>query len=91
MSYLISSTFRFFKQRDLKDQLKRGLAALPAPKNDYEIVVPENEAMELEEVSDQKDNYVEDQADIDARAVQDQIALSKYLTFYDFLHFDFNF
>lgn len=62
-------------QRDLKDQLKRGLAALPTPKNDYEIVVPENEAMELEEVTDQKDNYVEDQADVDARAMQEQIAL----------------
>ena len=34
----------FFLQREAKEQLKMGLASLPAPKNDYEIVVPEDEA-----------------------------------------------
>ncbi|CAI9717259.1 division cycle 5 [Octopus vulgaris] len=62
-------------QKDVKDQLKRGLAALPTPKNDYEIVVPENENVDVEEESDQKESPVEDQADIDARELKEQLAL----------------
>ncbi|GAB1598639.1 cell division cycle 5-like protein [Argonauta hians] len=62
-------------QKDMKEQLKRGLAALPTPKNDYEIVVPENESMEVEEEGEQKENSVEDQADIDARNLKEQLAL----------------
>lgn len=48
---------------------------MPTPKNDYEIVVPENENMDVEEESDQKENPVEDQADIDARELKEQLAL----------------
>ena len=32
-----------FYQREVKETLKLGLSTLPAPKNDFEIVVPENE------------------------------------------------
>lgn len=59
-------------QRTLKEQLKRGLSTLPTPKNDYEIVVPEEE-MDTESGlpgdGGTTGTYisVEDQADIDAR------------------------
>ena len=32
-----------FYQREVKETLKLGLSTLPTPKNDFEIVVPENE------------------------------------------------
>ncbi|GLG94841.1 Myb protein [Gryllus bimaculatus] len=51
-------------QRQLKEQLRQGLSSLPAPRNDYEIVVPEEE--ESEPVPE-AGNSVEDQADVDAR------------------------
>ena len=60
-------------QRTVKEQLKRGLSTLPAPKNEYEIVVPDDE-METDAdaaVGDADESgtcaKVEDQADIDAR------------------------
>lgn len=59
-------------QRTLKEQLKRGLSTLPTPKNDYEIVVPEEE-MDTESGATGDGGTtgtyisVEDQADIDAR------------------------
>ena len=34
-----------FHQRELKATLKLGLSTLPQPKNDFEIVVPEDEDM----------------------------------------------
>lgn len=40
--------------------------ALPAPKNDFEIVLPENAEKELEE-HEVDEAFVEDTADIDAR------------------------
>ncbi|XP_056647268.1 cell division cycle 5-like protein [Diorhabda sublineata] len=52
-------------QMSIKDQLKISLSSLPQPKNDYEIVVPENE--EQEEPEQAQAQIVEDQADIDAR------------------------
>lgn len=52
-------------QLSIKDQLKLGLGSLPQPKNDYEIVVPENE--EQEEPEQAQAQMIEDQADIDAR------------------------
>lgn len=59
-------------QKQMKTSLRDGLAALPAPRNDYEIVVPDQEdavteSMDVEEV-------VEDQADIDARYVAEEKA-----------------
>lgn len=54
-------------QRQMKSSLRQGLSSLPTPKNDYEIVVPdddqEDETMESASLS------VEDQADIDAKRV----------------------
>ena len=72
-------------QRTLKEQLKRGLSTLPAPKNDYEIVVPEEE-MDSESGTlgegEITGTYisVEDQADIDARIEAERIKQSKLFT-----------
>ncbi|KAI4459664.1 cell division cycle 5-like protein [Holotrichia oblita] len=52
-------------QVNVKEQLKLGLSSLPAPKNDYEIVVPEQEETETQETV--HNQMVEDQADVDAR------------------------
>lgn len=57
-------------QRQVKTSLRDALAALPKAKNDYEIVVPDeddgtNDNMDVDEV-------VEDQADIDARCVAEE-------------------
>lgn len=54
-------------QKQLKSHLRDGLSSLPAPRNDYEIVVPENE--ENDDESSEKMNVVEDQADVDARKI----------------------
>ena len=57
-------------QRTLKEQLKRGLSTLSVPKNDYEIVVAEDEMDTSDEPSAEGHvgaSQVEDQADIDAR------------------------
>lgn len=51
--------------RALKEALRSGLSRLPAPRNDYEIVVPEDQKMD---VQPEEMNLLEDQADIDARA-----------------------
>lgn len=58
-----------------KSQLLAGLSSLPAPKNDYEIVVPEDA---LEEENETVSNMiVEDQADVEARHLQDLIEQRK--------------
>ena len=51
-------------RKSVKEQLKAGLSSLPAPKNDYEIVVPEQEEEVVEAAQQQA---IEDQADVDAR------------------------
>ncbi|XP_046667969.1 cell division cycle 5-like protein [Homalodisca vitripennis] len=57
----------------VKEQLRAGLSTLPAPRNDYEIVVPEDEMdTENRQASDQY--RVEDQADVDLRALQVALA-----------------
>lgn len=53
------------QQEETKAQLKAGLASLPAPSNDFEIVLPETDDGEAEEITDE--SFVEDAADIDAR------------------------
>lgn len=53
-------------QLEQKSNLKDGLAGLPAPKNDYEIVIPEQEGTEAEAVV-ANEGFVEDQADLDQR------------------------
>lgn len=59
-------------QRESREQLKMGLLSLPLPKNDFEIVLPENAERELEE-PEVDESFVEDAADIQLRkqAVRD--------------------
>ncbi|PKU30317.1 hypothetical protein llap_19379 [Limosa lapponica baueri] len=56
----------FQQERESREHLRLGLMALPAPKNDFEIVLPENAEKELEE-HEVDETFVEDTADIDAR------------------------
>uniref|UniRef100_A0A2K6LUH2 Cell division cycle 5-like protein n=1 Tax=Rhinopithecus bieti TaxID=61621 RepID=A0A2K6LUH2_RHIBE len=53
-------------ERESREHLRLGLLGLPAPKNDFEIVLPENAEKELEE-REVDDTYIEDAADVDAR------------------------
>ncbi|KAL7862212.1 hypothetical protein SRHO_G00136530 [Serrasalmus rhombeus] len=53
-------------QRESREQLKLGLMSLPLPKNDFEIVLPENAERELEE-PEVDESFVEDAADIELR------------------------
>ncbi|EDV50044.1 cell division cycle 5-like protein [Drosophila erecta] len=62
-------------QKQLKSTLRDGLSTLPAPRNDYEIVVPEQE--ESERVETSSEPAVEDQADVDARLLAEQEARRK--------------
>ncbi|RVE53180.1 hypothetical protein evm_002277 [Chilo suppressalis] len=57
-------------QKQLKASVRSALQSLPTPRNDYEIVVPEQD----EEVADITPSSlsVEDQADADARMLRDQ-------------------
>ncbi|KAG9494671.1 hypothetical protein GDO78_002165 [Eleutherodactylus coqui] len=52
--------------RESREQLRLGLMSLPTPKNDFEIVLPENAERELEE-RDQEDSFIEDAADVETR------------------------
>lgn len=56
-------------QRQVKSSLREGLASLPAPKNDYEIVVPDEEQ---EEMTENAEMSIEDQADVDAKRIEDE-------------------
>ncbi|XP_033224510.1 cell division cycle 5-like protein [Belonocnema kinseyi] len=56
-------------KKQVKEQLWAGLRTLPTPRNDYEIVVPEEETDENSMIS--ANDVVEDQADIDARKQQE--------------------
>ncbi|CAN9500210.1 unnamed protein product [Ophioblennius macclurei] len=53
-------------QRESLQQLRQGLMTLPVPKNDFEIVLPENAEKELEE-AETETGFVEDSADIESR------------------------
>lgn len=44
-----------------------GLMSLPLPKNDFEIVLPENAERELEEEREMDESFVEDASDIELR------------------------
>jgi len=63
----------------LREQLRSGLNSLPAPRNDYEIVVPESE--EEMETPVEAGNSIEDQADVDARYIAELKAKRKQDTF----------
>lgn len=62
-------------QHQVKEQLKAGLSTLPQPKNDFEIVVPEDQPEE-EETEVQKD-FVEDQSDVEMRSAEEIFARRK--------------
>jgi len=57
-----------FRQQEQKAALRQGLASLPAPSDDFEIVLPESDT-QTDKDRDREDNeedYIEDQADIDS-------------------------
>lgn len=60
-----------YAARALKESLRSGLSRLPAPRNDYEIVVPEDQTVETPTINTV---VMEDQADVDARALAEQKA-----------------
>ena len=75
------TAFVQYSQQEYKNMLKQGFDSLPKPKNDYEIVVPENEEPAEGDFSQNQD-LVEDQADLDERqeaelARQHEIELRK--------------
>uniref|UniRef100_A0A674MLJ1 Cell division cycle 5-like protein n=1 Tax=Takifugu rubripes TaxID=31033 RepID=A0A674MLJ1_TAKRU len=53
-------------QKESLQQLRQGLLSLPAPKNDFEIVLPENAEKELEEM-ETEGGFTEDASEVDAR------------------------
>ncbi|KAJ8288735.1 hypothetical protein COCON_G00013940 [Conger conger] len=53
-------------QRESREQLKMGLMTLPMPKNDFEIVLPENAEREMEE-RETDESFVEDASEIQLR------------------------
>ena len=60
------------RQLEHRASLKDGFSHLPTPLNDYEIVIPDQESAAGEaaaatEGAAQAEDYVEDQADLDAR------------------------
>ncbi|XP_064546349.1 cell division cycle 5-like protein [Drosophila montana] len=70
----VTETPALFKnyQKQVKSTLREGLATLPTPRNDYEIVVPEQEDSEPMETGTEP--AIEDQADVDARLLAEQEA-----------------
>jgi len=58
-----------FAQKENVANLKLGLSSLPAPRNDYEIVVPEDTEDGVE-MQDDANTFIEDQADVDSRAME---------------------
>ncbi|XP_037579214.2 LOW QUALITY PROTEIN: cell division cycle 5-like protein [Dermacentor silvarum] len=58
-------------QKQTKQQLLKALSSLPTPKNDYEIVVPEEDPSAQEPSA--PDIFVEDQADRDAAKEQQRL------------------
>uniref|UniRef100_A0A8C6LYQ6 Cell division cycle 5 like n=1 Tax=Nothobranchius furzeri TaxID=105023 RepID=A0A8C6LYQ6_NOTFU len=54
------------QHKESLQQLRQGLMSLPVPKNDFEIVLPENAEKELEE-TEMETGYIEDSADVEAR------------------------
>ncbi|XP_033635958.1 cell division cycle 5-like protein [Asterias rubens] len=53
------------QQKHLKGELRRGLAGLPTPKNDFEIVIPDDSDDVGKDDGDMDPNFVEDEADIE--------------------------
>lgn len=56
---------------EARAELRRALASLPEPRNDYEIVAPEGENDETEDQDDSEEKWVDDAADVkESRAKQ---------------------
>jgi hypothetical protein len=55
---------------------------LPAPKNDYEIVLPDNEAMDASGADTEEREYVPDQSDIEAARALEMAKKRKLSTSY---------
>ncbi|KAG0148684.1 hypothetical protein CROQUDRAFT_60225 [Cronartium quercuum f. sp. fusiforme G11] len=51
------------RQMDIKQQLKQSFMALPKPKNDYELVLPEEELTRIADMADEAGAQIEDAAD----------------------------
>ncbi len=61
-----------YQQQEMKESLKLGLSTLPAPKNDFEIVVPEDEEGEGDvEMQDDANTWIEDQGDVDQQTEEE--------------------
>jgi len=58
-----------------KDMLKHALSRLPIPRNDYEIVIPDSESYADGSIVD--DNFIPDQADVEANQEAELRAKSK--------------
>lgn len=69
-SLSVSETPAAYKhyQRQIKSSLREGLSSLPTPKNDYEIVLPDDD--HEDEPSESTAVSVEDQADIDTKRME---------------------
>ncbi|RWS01817.1 cell division cycle 5-like protein, partial [Dinothrombium tinctorium] len=61
-------------QQENKEQLKRALADLPTPKNEYEIVASNDETESIAESTTQSVDMIEDQADVDDRRETEKAA-----------------
>uniref|UniRef100_A0A1X7TE27 Cell division cycle 5-like protein n=1 Tax=Amphimedon queenslandica TaxID=400682 RepID=A0A1X7TE27_AMPQE len=57
-------------QMAMKAQLRAGLSSLPAPRNDFEIVIPEQEEEDLS-ASAGDDDMIEDASDIEAKRLKE--------------------
>ncbi|XP_061546141.1 cell division cycle 5-like protein [Phycodurus eques] len=62
---LADPSYTKHQQRESLQQLRHGLMSLPVPKNDFEIVLPENAEKELEE-TEMEVGHVEDAAEVAA-------------------------
>ena len=71
------------QQLEVRAQLRAGLGSLPAPKNDFEIVVPEDEegGMDLEEGSEVDSTYIEDAAEVDERRAKALREAGEYILY----------
>ncbi|MBW0539492.1 hypothetical protein O181_079207 [Austropuccinia psidii MF-1] len=70
------------QQIDAKQRLREGFVALPEPKNDYELVLPEEEQERIAEIVDVAGSMIEDAADRAAkmkslRAAEEKMALAR--------------
>ncbi|KAA1092432.1 Pre-mRNA-splicing factor cef1 [Puccinia graminis f. sp. tritici] len=70
------------RNMDVKQQLRQGFMALPKPKNDYELVLPEEEQERIAELVDEAGSMIEDAADRKAKmqavqAAEEQKALAR--------------